>query len=376
MKSISFNVASVEALENELLEIKATQFNPTLAIVFGSISCDLDQIPTLFNNHKIDVIGCSTAGEISNGEFSDKGISVLLMNLDKSYYKIEAVNNVGQNSLEAGISIGKSAKAFCENPAFLNFCGMTMSADDMIDGIREVVNGKVKLFGAIAGDDFMMEQTWTIINEGCYKDAMVSLIFNQDKVEIGGRAICGWEPIGVENTITKAEGNVIYTINDKPALEVFENYFGILHSNEEEQDTLLVGVAQYPLQITRKGNKILRAALSVNEEEGSLFMAGPVKTGDVFKFSVAPGFEIIEQTIQAFEEYSKSFPEVDAMILLSCKARHMSLGPMVEDEIKGIQNIWKKPLTGFFSYGEVGVSETGECHFYNETCSLILIKEK
>jgi len=40
----------------------------------------------------------------------------------------------------------------------------------------------------------------------------------------------------------------------------------------------------------------------------------------------------------------------------------MSLGSMVEEEIKGIQNLWNKPLAGFFSYGEVGVNKARDCN--------------
>ena len=126
----------------------------------------------------------------------------------------------------------------------------------------------------------------------------------------------------------------------------------------------------------RGSGKVLRAALKINEDDESIMMAGPIQTGDQFKFSVAPGFGIIEDTIQEFSEYQTEHSTTDAMILVSCKARHMSLGPMVEEEIKGIQNLWNKPLIGFFAYGEVGVNSTGECNFYNETCSLVLIREK
>ena len=36
----------------------------------------------------------------------------------------------------------------------------------------------------------------------------------------------GWEAIGETGTITRSEGNVIYEINHKPALEFYSNILG------------------------------------------------------------------------------------------------------------------------------------------------------
>ena len=45
--------------------------------------------------------------------------------------------------------------------------------------------------------------------------------FTPDKIEIKGLATSGWKPLGTYHTVTKAEGNVIHTINNVPALDFF-----------------------------------------------------------------------------------------------------------------------------------------------------------
>jgi len=378
MNSKAFLVNDIFQLESEIKNIKSNFFQPTLGVVFGSVNCELDKIPAVFEKHNIDMIGCSSSGEICNDGLDEKSISVLLMDLEKDCYTIQVIDNASSNTFEVGKNAGKKGNQFCKKAAYMTFFGMGVSAEALIDGINNQAGRKTKIIGGMAGDDFKMIQTYTFSSEGIYNDAAVFIIFDESKVEIQGKALCGWESIGTINTITHAEDNIIYTINDKPALDVFENYFGSVDENREAvlEVGASTGVAQYPLQIIRNESKVLRAALQVNEENGSLMMAGPVKTGDQFKFSVAPGFEIIEETIEGFKDFQKKHTSTDAMILVSCKARHMSLGPLVEEEIKGIQNIWNKPLIGFFSYGEVGLSDNGDCFFYNETCSLFLIKER
>jgi len=376
MKSTSFQVNSIQDLEQEILRTKNNNFQPTLAILFGSVDCNLAAVPAIFNQYNIDLIGCSSSGEICQENFYEKGITCLLMNINRDFYQIRVQKEVKDNWYEMGTDLGKMGTDFCADPSFLTFFGMISSAEDIIKGINECIGEQVNIFGGMAGDDFKMIQSYTFSNAGIYDNGVVSLIFNQDKVEMKGRALCGWESIGAINTITKAEGNIIYKVNDTTAVDAFEKYFGSFHSNDEEVETVAVGVAQYPLQIVRGDSTVLRAALKINEEDQSITMAGPIQTGDQFKFSVAPGFEIIEDTVQGFSEYQVDHPTTDAMILVSCKARHMSLGPLIEKEIKGIQNLWNKPLIGFFAYGEVGVNAEGDCNFYNETCSLVLIREK
>jgi hypothetical protein len=113
-----------------------------------------------------------------------------------------------------------------------------------------------------------------------------------------------------------------------------------------------------------------------DREAGTLVLAGGVRNGDKFRFSIAPGFEVIDQTVEEFGEWKRSAPNADALILFSCKGRHAALGPLIEDEVKGIYDFWKKPMIGFFTYGEIGPSKNGRCEFHNETCSLVVIHER
>jgi hypothetical protein len=71
-----------------------------------------------------------------------------------------------------------------------------------------------------------------------------------------------------------------------------------------------------------------------------------------------------------------SLPEADAMVLFSCKARHIALGPLVGKEIQGLKDVWNVPMVGYFTYGEFGRAQTSRQEFHNITCSWVAIKEK
>lgn len=112
-----------------------------------------------------------------------------------------------------------------------------------------------------------------------------------------------------------------------------------------------------------------------NPEDGSLIFGGTVPQGAKVKFSVPPNFDIVNQVIDETRLLKQHAPEADALVLFSCKARHLALGPMIEEEVEGIRSVWGAPLVGFFTYGEIGNLKGSGTDYHNETCSLVVLKE-
>lgn len=355
-------------------------FRPTLAIVFAPVSLDLNAVAGLFDRHDMDVFGCSSAGEIANDTVYESTLVGLLLDLDRDSYHIISRNYEKSGPFLPCKEIGQLIKKRFPNPALMvNSGGVTIDAEQIVFGLKAGLGGEAPIFGGLAADDLLLTKTFAFDRKTVMDEGIVALAFDADKVEVKGLATSGWEAVGKDHVITEASGNVIYSINHEPALDVFIRYFGYFDNtntmdNEENVSTLS---AQYPLQILREdGTTILRAPLTSNETNRSLLLAGGVRTGDKFRFSIAPGFEVIDQTISEFGDFKIQSDKADALILYSCKGRHTALGPMIEDEVKGIYDFWQKPMVGFFTYGEIGPTKTGVCEFHNETCSLVVLKEK
>jgi len=366
--------ASLQEIE---VQIKATiqnEFRPTLAIIFASSKCDLSQLNETVSALDIDIIGASTAGEITDTDVYSGSISIMLLDIDRAYYEIQHKLADYSNSVEIGKGIVQDASF--SNPAYILVFSLAVSGEGLIEGITSTSDGLPTIFGGMAGDDMAMAKTFTFTNNKISDQGLTVLVLDNDKIEVEGLALCGWQPIGIENTITKSSDNIIYQINNQPALRVVKSYFGDSVENKVGEDDIPLGSIQFPLQIIRDDSYVLRAVMEGNEEDNSLLMAGAVREGDKFRFSVAPGFEIIDETIAGFQKFASKRPDTDAVLMFSCIARHMSLGPMIEDEIEGVYDVWKKPMIGFFTYGEVGQHKDQVSQYYNETCSLVLLREK
>ncbi|KAA3638419.1 MAG: hypothetical protein DWQ02_05165 [Bacteroidetes bacterium] len=378
MKVTSLLCNDTEELREKLTRVSAEGYNPTLAIVFSSINQDIAAIQAIFSHYEIDLLGCTTAGEIVDDGLYEESIAVLLFDINKDYFRVIQKPYEYPDVEKVASEIGKESKELFDKPGLIVLTsGLAINAEKMISGFRKALQGNVPIYGGLAGDDLRMHETYVFSAKDLSKKGICSLIIDTEKISINGLATSGWEAVGIENTVTEAQGNKVLGINGEKAFTVFSRYFGFSLDGDSDQDKLITLQTNYPFQFIREeGYKVLRSPLLVDIDEGSITIAGSVKKGDKFKFSYSPGFEVIEKTINEFGSFKNKIEEADGIILFSCKGRHGAFGPLLEKEIKGIHHFWKKPLIGFLSYGEIGDLGNGICEFHNETCSLVILKEK
>lgn len=375
MQSKTIHANSNTELLSTMQTAITPNFQPTLGIVFNSIQNNIAEIQAVFNQFNIDMVGCTTAGEIIDNQLLEASVVILLMDMNRDFYTITSVEHEDAPYQNA-FNLGAIIKNKYENIGVLMMTGgFGIDATSIVNGIKDGIGKEIPMYGGVAGDDLQMEKTYAFSHEKTTSNGSVLLVIDTDKIAMSGLATSGWQAIGVEKTITKSEGHVIYEINNERAYDVFTRYFG-LTDRSDSMEYLLSLQTNYPLQIIRDNDTILRSPLVMDQEAGTITLMGGISQGDKFRFSNSPGFEVIDQTIEEFQGLKNKTPEADALILFSCKGRHGALGPLIEDEIEGLYNYWQTPMIGFLSYGEIGNTPNGTCEFHNETCSLVTLKEK
>jgi hypothetical protein len=367
----------INEFEKELSSVIYNHFKPDLAITFCSVSQHINELKYIFAKNKIDLVGATTAGEIYNHSVSEKSIVALLMKFDDPAYRIGFHKNVEGDLNQLGKKAAHENNNVFDDPSMVVFSGgLRADGEELVNGLVEGMVNPCNIYGALAGDDLQMENTYVFTNEQSTNNGIVTLTFDSNKIKATGIATSGWQSIGTEKTITKSRGNIVFTIDHQPALDVFLDYFNKPKESVQAKNLVISELAQYPLQVVRNPSySVLRAPLLADEERGALVFSGTVPQGSQIKFSVPPGFETIENTTEEISKMVQTTPDADAILMFSCKARHQALGPLVEEEIEGIQNLWNAPLIGFFSYGEIGNIDEQDCDFHNETVSLVAIKE-
>lgn len=353
-------------------------FKPTLGIVFISVKQNREEVCELLHNEGISIFGATTSGEFISPEITEGGISIMLLNMDKSYFKIVFRETHESNSYEVSKKVGIEGRKHFSNPAFIIASGwLQTDGEQIVAGIEEGIGRDATVFGGMAGDDLALREPFVFTLGKSSTTGLVALIIDEDKISIKGVATCGWKPIGITKTITKSMGNVVYTIDGKPALDLVIKYLGLTMDQESTASSTVVNLgAYYPLQLERENAPpVMRTAMLGNVEDRSLICAGNVPQGAKVRFSLPPDFDVIDTVVEECIDL-KNEEEADAMIMFSCISRYLSFGVMTSQEIERVQNVWNAPMVGFFSYGEFGKSKTGKHEFHNNTCCVVVMKEK
>jgi hypothetical protein len=380
MNTTSISATSVEQLDTLLQDTIANSFQPTVAIAFSDPDFALEKSIQLFKKHGIQLVGCSSSGEICNDKFVENTFSVLLMEMNLSDFHVTYIKGDGFNYFEPGKMLGELAKSKFENPAIIVYSGgIGVDGESIVRGIKSTLDKEIPIYGGQGADHFKYIKVSTYTHEATHDKGISALIMDTDKIAVGGRAYSGWNDLGKTHQITKSDGNIVYEIDGKPALDLFNKYFpSIEYKQQEGSEKLFTIPGIYPLKIRRdNGVEFLRSGMIYDFEKKALILAGGVKDGDNFKFCPTPNFDVVETTINEFKNLASQEGEVDAIVINSCAGRHYAFGPMFEDEVEGLYKIWNKPTIGYMAYGEIG--NTGDqqiCEFHNVSCSLVTLREK
>ena len=379
MKSITFQAKSHQEIESKLQAEINNGFKPTLAIVFLSFKQDYKAISESFDKEGIAIFGATSSGEFIGSEISEGGIVVMLLNMKPEYFRIKFLETGSQSTYENAKEIGIEGKNTFSNAGYLIVSGwLTEDGEQIVAGLVEGAGNDVTIFGGMAGDDLALEGPKVFTNSQSSVNGLVALMIDEDKIDIRGIATCGWKAIGTTKTITKSEGNIVYTIDDKPALDMILKYLGVeidLDSNKEVVTNLS---SYYPLQLERDGvTPVIRTAMFANKEDRSIICAGNVPQGAKVRFSLPPDFDSIETVVAECEQLKDTNKEhADALIMFSCISRHLSFGLLITEELASVQAVWEAPMVGFFTYGEFGKSKTGKHEFHNNSCCIVALKEQ
>jgi len=377
MKAKSIKGKTVEEIKLALEANIADDFNPTLAIIFLPDKIHVQAIGDLFDKKNILIFGASSFGQFIDKDHGTDSIAVMLLEIKPEYFKIEFRETGNSTTKEIARSIGEIGKQTFSKPAFIIASGgIKTDGEKIVEGIQEAAGEDATLFGGLAASDFKIMETFVFTNGKISFNGLLALILNEEKISVRGHATGGSQPVGIYHAITKSDGNIVYTIDEQPALDLVLRYCG-KGSDELKSEIDMLNIASYfQIQLDRENaSPIMRTPMYSNLDDRSIVFAGSLPQGSKVKFSILPGFEVVDNLVAEFTEYSKNAGNADAVILFSCAGREIAFGPYMSDEIDRLHKIWNRPMIGLFSFGEIGHGADGKYEFYNMTCSLALLKE-
>ncbi len=378
MQAKSIKGISPEEIKTALEQSMADGYKPTLAFVFLTELENIDAVSAMMDAEGISVFGASTSEKFTEQGIEPEGIVALLLDISTANFKIVLKDFKSASVYEASCQVAESGKNSFDHPAFIiSAADFKTPGQEIIKGLLDKAGDNVKVIGVMAGEPVNFTAT-VFTNHIKTTNGLISLILNEDKIDVKGIAVSGWKPVGTEKKITKSEGSWIYTIDNEPAMDVIKKFLGKDIETSEKSEGLVPLNTTYPLQIQRESGKpMMMPTLLWNTQDQSVMVGGLVKQGALFRFSLPPDLEVIDTVIESAREIKeKELPDADAMIVFSCVGRLSSLGPMLPSELDGLAATWNKPMAGFFSLGEFGKLDDSRPEFHGTTVSWVALREK
>lgn len=352
----------------------------TLVMVFGSpiFLNQPEPIQELTRKYSTShIMGCSTAGEILGKEITDESLVVAVMRFTATTL-VSAILPI----FDAGAShqVGKVLAEQLFTPDLKGVIvlseGITVNGTQLIEGMNSVLPPTVVVTGGLAGDGPRFEKTW-IIKDGIPQSGYVSAIgLYGDNVTLGHGSQGGWHTFGKEYHVTKSKNNVLYEIDNQPALQVYKEYL------QDQVAELPASALLFPLALRTKlgdGKQIVRTVLGVDETTQSMTFAGDMPEGYTAQFMRASFDQLIHGASGAALMTHVDANHGSTLILaISCVGRRLVLKERTKDELEAIFDVFPGVVKqiGFYSYGEISPYTSGVCDLHNQTMTLTSISEK
>lgn len=379
MKAKTIQGKSNDEISEALQASMADGFRPTLAVVFLSIKQDRQAISEVLDGAGIAIFGATTNGEFIDEHPGKFSTAILLLDMNPACFSIFLSEYPKKNYREVARSIAVKSKQLFANPAFLiSGTHLETDAEQLLFGFEDEIGKDVNVYGGMAGDDYTFSEQFVFTNHRETMQGILVLALDEEKVKIKGRATCGWKAVGTEKMVTKSEGNHVYTVDNVPVLDLTAKYGGLENVSPDNPGLLLEVAANLPLQLQREaGDPVMRPGLVVDWTDRSFYCSGSVPQGSKVRFSLPPDFDVMEKVIKGAEELKATeMPEADAVVVFSCAGRILSLGPLMNQEIEGIKNVWNVPMVGMFSNAELARATGGNLEMHNLTTCTVVLKEK
>lgn len=320
---------------------------------------------------------CSSSGEIHHTEVYDDSLTLLTMSFTSTTLRHQGVNIQDHpDSYAAGAEVVRGLMAADLQHILILSDGSLVNGSELVKGIHSVIPNKVPITGGLAGDGANFDYTLVGLNEAPKQGRVLAVGFYGNKLRVAHGSFGGWEPFGLEKTVTKSSANELFEIDGKNALSVYKEYLG-KYASELPGSALL-----FPLSIRMEGGDkyLVRTILSIDNERSSMVFAGDLPEGSKVRFMKANIDRLVDAASVAATASLTGFDQIEpeVALLISCVGRKLVLGSRVDEEVEAVAEFFGKNtvLGGYYSYGEISpLQQGGACELHNQTMTITCMQE-
>jgi len=324
------------------------------------------------------IAGCSTAGEMAGAQVNDATLSVAVAHFEHTHVAAAWAPVGGSaGSGAAGTRLAALLPHQGLRAVFVLSDGLHVNGTPFVAALARGLPAGVPISGGLAGDGRRFQRTWILADGQPQSRHVCAVGLYGDHLQVGMGCDGGWLDFGPQRRITRAEGNVLYELDHKPALDLYKTYLGKL------ADGLPGNALLFPLSIHKPGSAgkaLVRTILGIDEKQRSMTFAGDMPVGHEARLMRSSGDGLISSTARAVDQAMKGLAGggPPLVVSVSCVGRRWMLGERAEEEAETIVEGSPPGAAhlGFYSYGEVSPQGRGEaCELHNQTMTVTVYAE-
>lgn len=373
---------TAEEATGSLIEgIRGAMSEPRLVMVFASVTQGLsDVMPGIAEAFPgATVMGSSTAGEFTEaGDTSDNTVVVAV----GGDFRVEAGMSTNlkddvASSVSAAIAgVSPQSEDYPHRTAVVLLDTLAGRGEEAALLTSALLGDDIRLAGGAAGDD-KMETTWVGLGSQVATDALVvAVLHTKQPLAVG--VSHGHRPLSEPLRVTRAEGNVVHTVNDRPAWDVWREATrdaalarGIDPAKLEDAAAIFDFLVVYEAGLSIGDDFKMRAPLG-RGEAGELTFACGIPEGTTFRIMEGLPEAQISSARQAAEHArgQLSGPAAGAVVF-DCVCRKAILKDGFKNAVSEMHKAIGAPVGGFETYGEIAL-EVGAMSGFHNTTTVVL----
>ncbi|MBD5540564.1 MAG: diguanylate cyclase [Lachnospiraceae bacterium] len=314
-------------------------------------------------------LGCTANANIMDGVLSNNKIilTCTIFEYETTQAKIIQLPFSEENAAQ---DVAELKKCCEENPWIqaveMHATIMDMSMMEFCNEMSQL-RKDIQVFGGGAFNPDMDDDTAIVFSKGngSLEHGIIFLMLGGEDFHTYSTFISGWKPLKRRFRVTKADREILYELDGKPALDVYRRFLNI-----NKNDRFFSNTLEFPLFLEHGDVDILRCPLAVNDDD-SLVMSSDMQENAVVRLAYGDPETILASIREDGQKLADFRPEV--IQTFSCAARRAFWGDdNISDETVLFNDV--APTTGFYTHGEF-IRINGDMLNFNVTLVLVAMRE-
>lgn len=325
------------------------------------------------------LVGCSSYAQINSEEGLVDSVTALGLRLGGLSAHTALVEDAVTDCRAAGQALGQKLLAAAPSLVIVLPDGLHVNSTRLLLGMQDILGRSCPIIGGEASDSGDFTRTYQFIGRRVLSGGAVAVAL-RGPLLLQTAARSGWVPVGKTHVVTRVErGNIILTIDDRPALELYKQYLG---PRALEMPAISPDFPIGLVSDTATGQKVpdgeillLRAINGMDEARQAIILSGECPEGAEIRMTRAGKQDVIGGADQAGRQALSALSEPSLAFIFDCMARKVVLGARYKEELHATFSALgpRVPKIGFYCFGELSPVQGVTMH-HHETFTMALVK--